>query len=46
MNTFTIIVVAPTVVAALVLVAAWFKNRVVGVRSREGGGYEIEMMED
>ena len=46
METFMIIVVAPTVVAALVLVAALFKNAVVGVRSHEGGGYEIEMREN
>lgn len=46
MNTFTIIVIAPTVVVALVAVAAWFKNRVVGIRSHESGGYEIEMRED
>ena len=46
MNTFVIIVIAPTVVAALVAVAAWFRNRVIGVRSHESGGYEIEMKED
>jgi len=46
MSTFKIIIIAPTVVAALVLVAALFKNAVVGVRSHRGGGYEIEMKED
>jgi hypothetical protein len=45
MSTFTIIVLAPTVVAALVLVAALFKNAIVGVRSHEDGGFEIEMIE-
>jgi hypothetical protein len=46
MSTFTIVIIAPTVVAALVLVAALFRNAVVDVRSRESGGYEIEMRED
>jgi len=43
MDTFTIIVIAPTVVAALVLVAAWFRGRVTDVRSHPGGGWEIDI---
>jgi len=45
MDTFTIIVIAPTVVAALVVVALWFRGRVTDVRSHPGGGWEMDIKE-
>lgn len=45
MNTFMIIVIAPTVVAALVAVGLWFHGRVINVRSHPGGGWEIDIRE-
>lgn len=45
MDTFTIVIVAPTVVAALVAVALWFRGRVTDVRSHPDGGWEIDILE-
>lgn len=45
MNTFTIIVIAPTIVAALVAVALWFRGRVTDVRSHSDGGWEVDILE-
>ena len=43
MDTFTVIVIAPTIVAALVAIALWFRGRVVDVRTHPGGGWEIDV---